>query len=230
MAEVFYCHLLNSEQKVQVCDATKGNSNSTACNKKSILTFGFMEQEENVNPWKIVDETKRYENSWISLMHYNVINPSGGEGVYGKVHFKNTAIGIVPVDSEMNTYLVGQFRFTINEYSWEIPEGGCPKNENPLLGAKRELLEETGLKANRWQVLGTSYLSNSVSDENSVFYLASELTQHEAEPEETEQLKIKKLPLQTAFDMIDEGEITDSLSILALRKVQVLLLQGKLKF
>ena len=187
------------------------------------------EKESPVNPWKIVDEKKTYDNPWITLTHYNVINPSGGEGIYGKVHFKNTAIGIVPVDSEMNTYLVGQFRFTIDQYSWEIPEGGCPKNENPLLGAKRELLEETGLKAARWEVLGTSYLSNSVSDENSVFYLATQLTQHEAEPEETEELIIKKIPLQTAFDMIDDGEITDSLTILALRKVQVLLLKCKLK-
>ncbi len=189
-----------------------------------------MEQEEqHINPWKIVDEKIEYDNTWISLTHFNVINPSGGNGIYGKVHFKNTAIGIVPVDDEMKTYLVGQYRFTLNQYSWEIPEGGCPRNENPLLGAKRELLEETGLKANRWQVLGTSHLSNSVSDENSVFYLASELTQHEAQPEETEELHIKKVSLQTAFDMIDEGEITDALSILALRKVQVLLLNGKLK-
>lgn len=185
--------------------------------------------QENINPWKVLDETNQYENPWITVTHYNVINPTGGKGIYGKVHFKNTAIGIVPVDDKMNTYLVGQFRFTINQYSWEIPEGGCPIHGNPLLGAKRELLEETGLKANRWQVLGTSYLSNSVSDENSVFYLASELTQHEAEPEETEELKIKKVSLQNAFDMIDEGEITDGLSILALRKVQTLLLQGKLK-
>ena len=185
-------------------------------------------QEEEINPWKIIDEKLAYENKYISLTHYNVINPSGGEGNYGKVHFKNTAIGIVPIDKDLHTYLVGQFRFTINEYSWEIPEGGCPVNENPLLGAKRELLEETGLKAARWQVLGTSHLSNSVSDENSVFYLATELTQHEAAPEETEQLKIKKVSLQSAFEMIDNGEITDALSIIALRKVQVLLLQGKL--
>ena len=187
-------------------------------------------QEEQINPWKIVDEKLMYDNQYISLTHYNVINPSGGKSIYGKVHFKNTAIGIVPVDKDLNTYLVGQFRFTINQYSWEIPEGGCPVNENPLLGAKRELLEETGLKAERWKVLGTSYLSNSVSDENSVFYLATELSQHQAQPEETEQLRVKKVSLHKAFDMIDEGEITDALSILALRKVQALLLQGKLLF
>lgn len=188
-----------------------------------------MQEEEHINPWKIVDETIKYDNTWITLTHYNVMNPSGGPGIYGKVHFKNTAIGIVAVDNDMNTYLVGQYRFTIDQYSWEIPEGGCPKNENPLLGAKRELLEETGLRAGRWQVLGTSYLSNSVSDENSVFYLATELTQHEAEPEETEQLLVKKIALKEAFEMVEEGVITDALTVLALQKVQLLLLQGKLK-
>jgi len=186
-------------------------------------------EEQEKNPWTILDREIKYDNTWITLTHMNVLNPSGGKGIYGKVHFKNTAIGIVPVDSEMNTYLVGQYRFPTEQYSWEIPEGGCPIHENPLLGAKRELLEETGLKADRWQVLGTSYLSNSVSDENSVFYLATGLTQHEAEPEETEELKIRKLPLSEVFDMIDEGTITDALTILAIRKVQVLLLKGKLK-
>lgn len=217
-------------RNVQVCDATNDAMKYFCPSTKNLsLLLKTMQEEQHINPWKIIDEKIEYENSWISLTHYNTINPSGGKSIYGKVHFKNTAIGIVPVDDEMNTYLVGQFRFTLNQFSWEIPEGGCPTNENPLLGAKRELLEETGLKANRWQVLGTSHLSNSVSDENSVFYLASELTQHEAEPEETELLHIKKVSLQTAFDMIDEGEITDALSILALRKVQVLLLKGKLK-
>jgi len=188
-----------------------------------------MQEEEQINPWKIIDASELYQNNWISLTHYNVINPSGGLGIYGKVHFKNLAIGIVALDDELNTYLVGQYRFTIDKYSWEIPEGGCPKNENPLVAAKRELLEETGLKANQWQVLGTAYLSNSVTNEYSVYYLASGLSQHAAAPEETEQLSIKKISLKEALEMIEEGEINDALSILALQKVQLLLLQGKLK-
>jgi 8-oxo-dGTP pyrophosphatase MutT (NUDIX family) len=188
-----------------------------------------MQEEEQISPWKIVNEETVYDNKWISLIHHNVINPSGGEGIYGKVHFKNTAIGIVPVDSEMNTYLVGQFRFPLNKYSWEIPEGGCPVNENPLLGAKRELLEETGLKAEKWHVIGTSHLSNSVTDENCVMYLATELSQHQAMPEETEQLKVKKISLREAFDMVNDGEITDAVSVIALQKIQLMWLQGKLK-
>ncbi|MFL9483324.1 NUDIX domain-containing protein [Chitinophagaceae bacterium LWZ2-11] len=184
---------------------------------------------DQTNPWTIIDEQISYNNNWISLLHYNVLNPAGNKGIYGKVHFKNIAIGIVAVDADKNTYLVGQYRFTIDQYTWEIPEGGCPKGEEPLEAAKRELLEETGLQANNWQVLGTTYLSNSVTDEYCIYYLATELSQHEADPEETEQLSLKKLPLQEVFDQIERGEITDALTILAIQKVELLLLRGKLK-
>jgi 8-oxo-dGTP pyrophosphatase MutT (NUDIX family) len=182
------------------------------------------------NPWKVIDENVVYDNKYISLTHFNVINPSGNQGIYGKVHFKNIAIGIVAIDDEQNTFLVGQYRFTLNEYSWEIPEGGCPFNEEPLQGAQRELLEETGLIANHWQLLGSVHLSNSVSDEMAMFYLATNLKQMQAQPEDTEQLQIKKLPLQKAFDMVERGEIKDALSVLALQKVQLLLIQKKLSF
>ncbi len=184
--------------------------------------------DESVNPWQIVDGTVAYDNSWIQVIHHNVINPSGGKGIYGKVHFKNKAIGVIAVDADKNTYLVGQYRFPINQYSWEIPEGGCVFEDDSLEAAKRELLEETGLKATHWQLLGNSYLSNSVSDEFAEYFLATGLTQHEAEPEETEQLVLKKLPLKDVFTMVDEGKITDSLAILALQKLELLLLQGRL--
>ena len=183
-------------------------------------------QDEKINPWKIIDEQKIYANNWIEVTHFNVINPSGNEGVYGKVHFKNLAIGIVAVDEDLNTYLVGQFRFPLGKYTWEIPEGGCPLNENPLLAAKRELLEETGLKAERWQVLGTTELSNSVTDETGIFYVAMELSQHQAQPEETEDLQIKKISLYKVFEMVDEGEITDAMSVLALQKLQLNMMKG----
>jgi 8-oxo-dGTP pyrophosphatase MutT (NUDIX family) len=186
-----------------------------------------MQHQKSVNPWTIIDQQTVYDNNWISLIHHNVINPSGGKGIYGKVHFKNYAIGVIAVDDEQNTYLVGQYRFTIDQYSWEIPEGGCPFNEDPLKAAQRELLEETGLKAAKWQLLGEAYLSNSVSDEKAIFYLATNLSQHQAEPEETEQLLLQKLPLQKVFEMVEEGSISDALAILALQKLQLLLLQNK---
>lgn len=193
-------------------------------------SFFDMMIDETVNPWQVVEASVAYDNPWVQLIHHEVINPSGGKGIYGKVHFKNKAIGVVVVDAKKNTYLVGQYRFPINKYSWEIPEGGCPLNDDSLEAAKRELLEETGLKAKSWQLLGCSYLSNSVSDEFAEYFLATNLTQHEAEPEETEQLVLKKLSLNEVFIMVDNGVITDTLSILALQKLQLLLLKGEVMF
>ncbi len=108
--------------------------------------------EEQKNPWQIISGKEVYDNKWINVTEYDVINPNGGKGIYGKVHFKNIAIGIVVLDDELNTWLVGQYRFTINEYTWEIPEGGGPLDIDPLVSAKRELLEETGLVAHEWTI------------------------------------------------------------------------------
>jgi hypothetical protein len=105
------------------------------------------------NPWQVLAARQMYDNNWIQVTEYDVINPNGGKGIYGKVHFKNIAIGVVVLDEQMNTYLVGQFRFPLGEYSWEIPEGGGSLNIDPLDSAKRELLEETGLVANNWQLI-----------------------------------------------------------------------------
>jgi 8-oxo-dGTP pyrophosphatase MutT (NUDIX family) len=181
------------------------------------------------NPWKIIKEKTVYDNPWISLTEYDVINPGGGNGIYGKVHFKNIAVGVMVLDDAFNTYLVGQYRFTLNAYSWEIPEGGGPLGTDPLESAKRELLEETGLMANKWQALFTMHLSNSVSDELGIVYLARDLKQGIAEPEETEQLIVKKVSLEEAATMVENGLITDSMSVAAIYKVQLLLVQGKLK-
>ena len=181
-------------------------------------------QEEN--PWQIKKEVLVYDNPWIALHHFDVVNPSGNAGIYGKVHFKNVAIGIVPIDADGNTWLVGQYRFTLNAYSWEIPEGGGPHIENALEAAKRELLEETGLKANHWREILSMHLSNSVTDEYSIAYVATDLSQHQAMPEDTEQLVIKKLPFDEAFNMVMQGEITDAVSVAALLKVHVLRQQG----
>ena len=168
-----------------------------------------MEQESN--PWKTLREEIRYENDWIRVEHHDVIKPNGEPGIYGKVHFKNTAIAVLPIDQDGNTYLVGQYRYTINAYSWELPEGGC-LHELPLEAAKRELKEETGLIAEKWTFLGEQYLSNSVTDEKSMMYLAENLSMKESEPESTEILQIKKIPVQEAIQMALNGEIKDVLS------------------
>jgi 8-oxo-dGTP pyrophosphatase MutT (NUDIX family) len=180
--------------------------------------------ETENNPWKTINQETAYENAWIRVEHHEVLNPAGNPGIYGKVHFKNTAISIVALDSEGFTYLVGQYRYTLNAYSWEVPEGGCSieSGEATLAAAKRELLEETGLVATEWTELGEVYLSNSVSDEKAVMYLAQNLSQHQACPEETEQLKIRKLPLKEAIEMAQNGQITDALSVLTLLKIPAL--------
>lgn len=181
------------------------------------------------NPWTILGEELKYDNPWIRLTEYQVLNPAGGAGIYGKVHFKNLAIGIVALDEEDRIFLVGQYRFPLNLYSWEIPEGGGPLDADPLESAQRELLEETGLRAARWEKLLELHLSNSVSDELGMLYLATGLSQHQPMPEETEELVVKKVPFPEAFAMFERGEITDSLTIVALLKMRLLLDEKNVK-
>jgi 8-oxo-dGTP pyrophosphatase MutT (NUDIX family) len=183
---------------------------------------------ETINPWKVITEKKIYDNSWIDVTEYDVINPSGGNGIYGKVHFKNAAIGIIALDEEMNTFLVGQFRFVINQYSWEIPEGGCPEGTDILESAKRELLEETGLMAGNWKEIIRMHLSNSVTDEFAIIYLATQLKQGTATPEETEKLEVKKIEFEKVYQMMKKGEITDSISIAAVLKIKLMLLEKEI--
>jgi ADP-ribose pyrophosphatase YjhB (NUDIX family) len=180
------------------------------------------------NPWTIKDSKSMYQNAWIDVTEFDVLNPAGNPGIYGKVHFKNIAVGIVPITPDMHTYLVGQYRFTLNAYSWEIPEGGCPIETDPLQAAIRELKEETGLVASTYKELMRLHLSNSVSDELAIIYLATQLMQQEAEPEETEALQIKKVSLSDAYGMVADGTITDAMSVAALTKIQLLQVQGLL--
>jgi 8-oxo-dGTP pyrophosphatase MutT (NUDIX family) len=179
-----------------------------------------MTQDEIKNPWKTLSGELKYENKWITVTEYQVLNPGGGKGIYGKVHFKNKAIGIIPVDRELNTWLVGQYRFTLNEWSWEIPEGGGPMNELPVECAKRELQEETGLTAKQWTQILRLHTSNSVTDEEGFVFMAEDLTQGENSLEETEaDMKVWKLPVKEAVQMVIDGKITDSMSVMGLLMV-----------
>ena len=175
-------------------------------------------EDKYANPWKTESSRTVYSNPWIEVREDAVIRPDGKPGIYGVVHMKNKAIGVVPVDAAGNIYLVGQYRYTLNCYSWEIPEGGCPEGEEPLLAAQRELLEETGLIAHSWQVLGIAHLSNSVTDEEATCYLATDLEQGEAQPEGTEKLEIIRIPFTEALAMVERGEITDALSVLGITR------------
>jgi len=173
-----------------------------------------------INPWTTLSSREVYNNKWIQVVEDQVINPAGGTGIYGKVHFKNKAIGIVALDENNNTWLVGQWRYPLDEWSWEIPEGGGPLHQDLLDSAKRELKEETGMIAKKWTMIQRVHLSNSVSDEEGFIFLAEDLTHGESDPEETEaDMKVWKLPFAEALQMVLEGKITDSLSVMGILKV-----------
>lgn len=187
-----------------------------------------MKDREQENPWTTLGRRTVYENSWIRVIEDEVLNPRGGPGIYGVVQFRNRAVGVIPVDEEGYTWLVGQWRYTLNRYEWEIPEGGAPEGESLEAAARRELLEEVGLHAGRLEILLSGVqTSNSVTDEEGYLFVATDLTFHGAEPEPTEQLLVRRLPLDEAFAMAENGEIRDALSIAGLLRLKLARLQMK---
>ena len=166
--------------------------------------------------WKKLTSKTIYDNPWITVSEDKVINPGGGQSDYGVVRFKNTAIAIVPLDGEGNTWLVGQERYTLGQYSWELPMGGATGDEEPVAAARRELKEETGLTAKCWSQILRLHLSNSITDEEGIVFVAEDLDEGEPDFEETEDLQIRKLPLSEAVAMIERGEITDAVSVAAI--------------
>jgi len=174
---------------------------------------------QKVGGWQQLSVRDVYENPWIKVTHEDVLTPGGTEGIYGVVHFKNRAVGVVPIDEEGNTWLVRQSRYTLDCFTWEIPEGGAPYDEDLLIAAQRELEEETGLLADEWEELMTVHQSNSVSDEVAKLYVAKKLRPGQQQLEATEDIEVKKLPLSDAIDMVKSGEITDALSVAALLRI-----------
>lgn len=182
---------------------------------------------ETKNPWTTLNITDIYDNPWIHLDEHEVINPSGNPGIYGKVHFKNLACGIIPLDDNNATWIVGQYRYTLDCYSWEIPMGGVPLDADPLVGAQRELKEETGLTADRWRPILNVHMSNSITDETGIVYLAEGLTQGEPEFDDTEQIEIRKLPFEDVVRMVSDGEVTDILSVAGILKLAAMRQDGR---
>ena len=162
-----------------------------------------------------------YENDWMVVREDEVTNPGGGRNLYGHVQFKNVAVAILPIDDRGHTRLVGQSRYTLGEYSWELPMGGAPLGEDPLEAARRELKEETGLMASHWRELMRLHLSNSITDEIGIVYVATGLSQGDSAPEETEDLDVRSLPLSEAIDMALDGRITDALSAATLFRISL---------
>ena len=179
------------------------------------------EPEIKVGGWQRLSSRVAYENPWIRVSHEQVKTPNGTDGIYGLVHFKGTAVGVVPVDEDGNTWLVRQSRYTLNQFTWEIPEGGAKEGEPTLECAQRELAEEAGLKAAQWEELLRVHTFNSVTDEAGVLYLARGLSPCEQNLDPTEDIELRKLPLREAIKMVLSGEITDALSVVALLRLVV---------
>jgi len=169
--------------------------------------------------WKKLSSRTVWENDWMQVFEDEVVNPGGGNNQYGYVHFKNRAVAIIPLDRNDNVWLVGQERYTLDAWSWELPMGGAPLSEEPLDAAKRELKEETGLSARTWTEIMRLHTSNSITDELGIVYLAEGLTEGKSELEETEDIEIRKLPLDDAVAMVHAGEITDAISAAGLLRI-----------
>jgi len=175
---------------------------------------------DEANPWTTLSTREVYDNKWIRVREDQVINPSGGRGIYGVVEYKNRAVGVVPIDDEGYTWLVGQYRYTHDRYEWEIPEGGCPEGESLLECAKRELIEETGIIAEHYEMIADDIqLSNSTTNEVAYLFTARGISHAEASPEETEKLSVKRVTLSEAIRMAMDGEIRDGMSVIALLKI-----------
>lgn len=174
-------------------------------------------------PWKTITKKVIYDNPWIHVEEHDVINPAGKEAIYGIIEFKHYAIGILPVDTDGYIWLIGQQRYPFDMYTWEIPEGGGKKEQDPLENAKRELLEEAGLTAKTWTLIQEIQVSNSVTNEIGFIYLAQDLSVGESNPDEDEDLSIQKIHFNDAYAMMERGEIKDSLTVIALLKGRIIL-------
>lgn len=184
---------------------------------------------EERGPWKKLHEEERYATPWISVSHHDVLDPSGRQGIYGVIHFKNLAVGIIPLDEQLNTWIVGQYRYPIKAYSWEIPEGGGKRDLPAIESAKRELREEAGITAEQWTEVLQMDLSNSASDEVAIIFVAQGLSFHEPEPDHDEQLELRRIPFKELVDMVMRGEVRDSLTVAGVLKVDRMLRDGTLR-
>jgi 8-oxo-dGTP pyrophosphatase MutT (NUDIX family) len=178
-------------------------------------------------PWLVHADREIYRNPWIRITEHDVTHPTGAAGIYGVVHLQNLAVGCVPILDDGSVILVGQHRFPLDVYSWELPEGGGAFDD-PQGSAERELKEETGYSAASWLPLVEMDLSNAVTDERAVGFLAWDLTEGVAEPDEAEELALRRVPFAEAFEMAMTGEIRDSFSQTMLMKTDILGRRGAL--
>lgn len=181
-------------------------------------------------PWKAGTERVAFENAWIRVTDQEAIAPTGRPSRYGVVRFKNLAVAVLPLHDDGSVTLVGQHRFPNADYSWELPEGGAPLDEDPLEGAKRELAEETGLAAAEWREVLRAQLSNSVTDERMIGYLATGLTEATETPkaDDTEAITLVRAPFREALDAAMAGRLPDMLTVAMLLRGYHMAREGSL--
>lgn len=173
-----------------------------------------------MNPWKTISISQIYANPWFSVREDRVTASDGSDDIYHVVVAARIAIGVVPLWEDGFVTLVGQYRYPIQAYSWEIPEGGGAIDIPPLESAKRELREETGLLAGTWEQLGQIHTSNCFLDEVCHLFLATDLLQGAADPSPEEVLKVQRIPFDQAIAMAIDGRITDAISIAGICHLQ----------
>lgn len=186
------------------------------------------EFDETRDPWTRLSKQVVFDSPWITVEDHTCRDPRGNDAQYGVVRFKNRAVGVIPLHDDGTITLVGQYRFALEQYSWELPEGGCPKGREMIDTAAMELSEETGLKAESLTHFMGFHLSNSVSDEFGALYLARGLTQGDAHPEDCEELRTRRVTLDTLLEEIETGSITDSITIMGAYKLALWRAQGKI--
>jgi len=184
--------------------------------------------EPYANPWKRLSSREIYRNPWIRVREDQVIRPDGQPGIYGVVETR-VATGALALTPKRDLCLVGQYRYTMDCYSWEIVEGGTDPGESPLEAIRRELEEEAGLAAEQWMPLGGEiHVSNCHSSERGYVYVATELRPVPARPDPTEQLLIRWVPLADAVRMVMDGRIQDSISMIGILMADRALREGTL--
>ncbi len=171
------------------------------------------------NPWKTLGSKIIVKNPWFKLRQDRVIRPDGQKGEYNTILAPN-AVGVIPCFTDGTVLLVGQYRYSISRYSWEIPEGGGHGDEKPVQTARRELREETGYRAGKIRSLGIFHTSNCFTDETAYLFYATDLKPGDAQQDGTEDIVTKRVPFERAYQMAVEGKITDSITIVALFRLK----------
>jgi 8-oxo-dGTP pyrophosphatase MutT (NUDIX family) len=184
--------------------------------------------EEDGDPWIVKSVTRAFENDWFRVDAHYVTRPDGNPGTYGVIRIRRLAVGVLPIEADGSVHMVGQWRFPLGRYSWEMPEGGAEPGEDARLCAERELAEETGLSAGSWVKVLEMDLSNSLTDEQAVLFIATDLTPGRAAPEPTEVLKHRKAHFMDVLAQVADGRIRDAMTVATVLRAHHMAVTGQL--